>query len=152
MNTVYYFLQSLPESMGLIALSLAIAQVPLRWGRILIGGIIISVISYIIRTLPVTFGFHIPVMIFVLFLLIVKFTNVTPSRTVIAVFSSFFALAMLEYLVSSIFFACSHLDAQQSFANKGLWAALGITQDFILIVLALVIPRFLKPSEVAWEK
>ncbi|MEN6327982.1 MAG: hypothetical protein ABFD18_17455 [Syntrophomonas sp.] len=151
MTTFYYFLQSLPESMGLIALSLAITKVPLRWGRILLGGVIISVISYIIRSLPVTFGFHMPVMLFVLFVLIVKSTNIPPSHTIIALFSGFFTLALLEYLISSAFFAYTHMDPNNAMANETLWTSLGVIQAIILNIIALVVQHFLKPVEASWK-
>jgi hypothetical protein len=147
MSIFYFFLQSIPESMGIVALSLALARVPLRWGHIFIGGLLLSVISYIIRSLPVTFGFHLPVMIFVLFMLIVKLTNVTPSRTIIAVFTSILILALLEYLVSGAFFAYTHMDPEQALANEKLWCALGVTQAMILNIIALIVARFLKPTE-----
>lgn len=152
MTTFYYFLQSLPESMGLIAMSLVLAKVPLRWGRILLGGAVISVVSYIIRALPVTFGLHMPVMIFILFMFINRLTNVKPSRTVLAVFSSFFVLAVLEYLVSTAFFAITHMDSTEALANETLWSYIGLIQSTLLIVIAVLLSRFFKPVQGAWKK
>lgn len=152
MDTFYYFIQSLPESMGLLALSLAFARVPLRWGRILLGGAIISVVSYIIRALPVTFGFHLPVMLFLLFLFIVKFTMVKPSRAVLAVFSSFFAIALLEYLVTTSFCTVTGLDPNQAMANEVLWSKVGIFQAALLNIIALIVSYVLKPVRESWKK
>ena len=147
MSIFLFFIQSIPESMGIIALSLALARAPLRWGHIFIGGLLLAVISYIIRALPVTFGLHLPVMIFVLFLLIVKLTNLTPSKTIVVVFTSFFTLALLEYLVSGTFFAYTHMDPEQALAHEKLWSALGVTQAMILNIIALIVAHFLKPTE-----
>jgi uncharacterized membrane protein YvlD (DUF360 family) len=152
MSLFYYFIQSIPESMGLFALSLAFARVPLRWRRIFIGGAILSIISYIIRALPVTFGFHIPIMLFLLFIFIVNLTKVKPSSTVLAVFASFFTLALLEYLVSSAFFAYTHMEPNEALANEALWAKVGVFQAAILNLLALSASRFLKPIRGAWRK
>jgi hypothetical protein len=151
MSIFYFFLQAIPESMGITALTLAITRVPLRWGHILIGGTLIAGVSYFIRALPVTFGFHLPVMIFVLFMLVIKFTNVTPSKTIIAVFTSVVTLALLEYLVSSVFLAYSHMDAAQALKNENLWTTMGVIQAIILNIIALVVPRFLKPNEEGWK-
>jgi hypothetical protein len=131
---------------------LAVARVPLRWGYIFIIGILIPVVSYIIRALPVTFGFHLPVVIFLLFILMLKFTNLTPSRTIIAVFTSLATLTLLEYLVTSVFFAYTHMDYQSAMANEGLWAAVGVFQSGILNIIAFVVPHFLKPTEGAWKR
>lgn len=152
MNTFYFFLQGIPECMGITALSLAVARVQLRWGYIFLGALLLSVVSFVIRSLPVTFGFHLPVVIFLLFILMVRFTNLSPSRTIIAVFSSFVALALLEYTISGIFFAYSHIDAQQVIADERLWAALGVTQAIILNIIALAVSHFLKPTEGVWKR
>lgn len=152
METFYYFIQSLPECAGLFALSLALAKVPLRWGRIVAGAAIISVTSFIIRSLPVTFGFHMPVMIFVLFILVVKWTNVKPSRAVLSVFSSFLVLALLEYLVSTAFFAVSRISPNHALADEPLWACVGVIQSTILILIAVVVQRFFRPIWGSWKK
>jgi hypothetical protein len=151
MDILYFFIQSIPESMGLVAMSLALGRVSQKWGHIFIGGALIAVIAYIVRSLQGTFGFHLPVMIFVLFILLVKFTTLKPSRAIIAVFTSFFTLALLEYLVSGAFFAYSHMDPQQVLADLPLWTALGIVQAVLLNVIAVILARFLKPSKGAWK-
>jgi hypothetical protein len=147
MSIFYFFIQSIPESMGIIALCFALARVPLRWGQFFIGGLLLAVISYIIRSLPVTFGLHLPVMIFVLFVLIIRFTKLTPSKTIVVVFTSFFSLALLEYLVSGTFFAYTHMDPEKALANEKLWSALGVAQAMILNIIALIVAHFLKPTE-----
>jgi hypothetical protein len=152
MDTLYYFLQSFPECAGVIALSLALARVPLRWGRILLGSAFISLICFGIRALPVTFGLHLPISIFIIFLLIIKLTKTVPSRAIISVFASFFALALLEYLVSTVFFALTHIDPNQALADESLWTMVGVIQDAVLIIIALVVPHFLKPNQGAWER
>lgn len=151
MNVFYFFLQGIPECMGMVALSLAYARVPLRWGYILIAGVFIAILNYLIRSLPLTFGFHIPIMIFITYFLIVKLTKSTLSRTIIAVFSSFVTLALLEYFVSNTFFSLSKTDPQDVIANEGLWAAIGVVQAFILNMIALLIARLMKPTDGAWK-
>ena len=151
MSTFYYFIQSVPECMGLIALSLAFAQVPLCWGRIFLGGALLSLLTFGIRALPVTFGFHLPISIFVMFLLIVKLTQAPPSRAIIAVFSSFFALALLELIISNVYFAFTHMTYQQAIEHQASWAAVGVFQAFILNIIALIVARFFKSTRRAWK-
>lgn len=152
MSPFYYFIQSIPESIGLVALSLAFARVSLRWGRILIGGVLISIVSYIIRSLPFTFGFHLPVMIFVLFLYMIKLTNVKSSRAVMVIFGSFLTLMSLEYVVTNVFLAISQMDLNEALDHQAMWAALGIFQTAILNGIALVVSRYLKPVQELWKK
>jgi len=152
MTTFFYFLQAIPECMGIVALSLALACVPLRWGRILIGGIFFASLIYIIRSLPVTFGLHLPIGMFILFLAIIYLTDIKPSRTIIAVFTSFMILTLLEFTISRSFFAFTHLDPEQIPSYEGLWAAVGVAQSIILIMIALLVPRYLRPAQEAWKK
>jgi hypothetical protein len=151
MSTFYYFVQSVPECMGLIALSLAFAQVPLRWGRIFLGGAFLSLLTFGIRALPVNFGFHLPISILVIFLLIVKLAQVPPSRTIISVFAGFFILVLLEMVVSYSYFAFTHMNYQQAMANEGAWAAVGVLQSIILNIIALIVARFFKSTRRAWK-
>ncbi len=150
-SAFYFFLQGIPECMGVVALSLAYAKVPLRWGYIVISAVFLVVINYFIRSLPLTFGFHLPVMMFIIYLLIVKFTNSTLSRTIIAVFSSVATLALLEFVVSNVYFSISTLEPQDVIANERLWAIIGVVQAAILNITALIVARIIKPNEGAWK-
>jgi len=76
MSLFYFFVQGIPECMGMVAMSLAYARVPLRWGLIFITGIVIAIINYLIRTLPFTFGFHLPIVMFLVIIIIIRLTNV----------------------------------------------------------------------------
>lgn len=151
MSTFYYFIQSVPECMGLIALSLAFAQVPLCWGRIFLGGVLLSLLTFGIRALPVNFGFHLPISILVIFLLIVKLTHVPPSRTIISVFASFFILVLLEMVVSYSYFAITHMTFQEAMADEAAWAIVGVSQAIILNIIALIVARFFKSTRRAWK-
>lgn len=132
-------------------MSLAYARVPLRWRYIFVAGALLAGVNYFIRALPFTFGFHIPIMMFIVYFLIIKFTKVTLSRTIIALFSSLATMALLEYVVSNTSFALINLDPQDIIADKRLWAIIGIVQAVILNMIALLVARILKPVEGAWR-
>lgn len=53
-----FFLQSIPESVGAFALSLALAKVPLRWGRVIVVGAMLSLIIFGIRATALPAGLH----------------------------------------------------------------------------------------------
>jgi len=151
-SAFYFFLQGIPECVGLLALSLALARAPLRWGHILYGGIFLTTVNYVIRSLPVTFGFHLPVVIFLIFLLITKFTTIKPSKAIVAILSSLVVFALLEYCISTAYFAVSHADPQQVIGNQGLWAIIGLFQAGIYNMIALAAAHFIKPTEGLWVK
>ncbi|MGI5911582.1 MAG: hypothetical protein ACOX6E_03240 [Syntrophomonadaceae bacterium] len=152
MAIFYFFLQSIPECVGLIAISLAVGRVPLRWGHILLGGIVVSIVTFIIRSFQFSFGLHLPIAIFLIFLLIYKSTLLAQSKIIIAVFSSFVILAVAELLISKTFFAITQMEPSQAFANTQLWSLVGLVQAILLMVIAVVIAHFRKPNEGAWKK
>jgi len=137
--------------MGMVALTLAYARVPLRWGFIFIAAVLLAVVNYLIRSLPFTFGFHIPVMMFINYFLIIKFTKSTLSRTILAVFSGLATVAFVEFLVSNTSFALINRDPQDIIADERLWAIIGIVQAAILNMIALFVARVMKPLEGAWR-
>ncbi|NLW45705.1 MAG: hypothetical protein GXY92_11090 [Syntrophomonadaceae bacterium] len=151
MSLFYFFVQGIPECMGMVALTLAYARVPLRWGFIFIAAVLLAVVNYLIRSLPFTFGFHIPVMMFINYFLIIKFTKSTLSRTILAVFSGLATVAFVEFLVSNTSFALINRDPQDIIADERLWAIIGIVQAAILNMIALFVARVMKPLEGAWR-
>jgi hypothetical protein len=151
MSTLYFFLQAIPECMGVIALSLAFAQVPLRWGLILKAGSVLSLINYGMRKLPLDFGVHIPVSILLIFLLIIRLTTAPASRAIISVFSGFITLVIIEMAVSSTFFAYTHMTYVQAVKHEGLWCAVGVFQSIILGLIAIIAARLFKSSRSDWK-
>ncbi len=141
-----FCVQGIPEMMGIMACSLALARVTLRWGVILaFAGILVSVI-YMIRHMPVTFGLHTVAAILLCALLIVWFTMALPSASFIAVFATYAVLAVLEVSIYELF---------GRFINIGssylVFKLIGLPQGVILIVIALVIPRYRKPLAGMWR-
>lgn len=91
-----FLLQGIPESAGIIACSLALARVELRWGVILTASVILTLFIYTIRNMPLTFGLHTVASILISAVFIAKATKVPPSRSFMAVLTGFVILAMFE--------------------------------------------------------
>lgn len=152
MDISYYFLQSIPEEMGVIALSLAVARIPLRWQRIILLAVVLSVITFIIRALPLTFGFHLPLSLLLILLFMVKTTSVSTSRCIMAIFISVFVLAVLEFLVGLMLSGLVDISPQKAIANESLWACIGIGQAVLLNLAAIVTAKIRKPLKDVWVR
>lgn len=149
---LFFLLQGIPESSGIIALSLAILRVSLRWKRIIAAGTVFALIIFAVRSLPFTFGIHTAVAIFILVTAINKFTHMPVTRSFIAVLASFITVALFEIAINETFFAVTKLDPNAVITgNIPLWKLLGLPQGFLLIFFALLISRFKKPQESAWR-
>jgi uncharacterized membrane protein YvlD (DUF360 family) len=81
----------------------------------------------------------------------IKLTSIRPSRIIIAIFSSFLILALLEVVVSNVYFSFTHMTYQQAVTQQASWAAVGVLQSILLNVIALIAARFIKSFEGAWK-
>lgn len=143
-SSIYSFLQAAPESAGLIALSLALAGVPLCWGRILVFGSIMTLLVLLIRSLPVSFGLHIIVGILLIVIYLIKTTNVRPVNCFFAVFVSYTTLAVLELIAWKIILSMG-VDPELLLVNPA-WKLLGLIQVMPLILLAIITSKLKKPA------
>ena len=146
-----FLLSGTPETMGLIALNLALARVPLRWGRVAVVGLVFTVVVYLIRSLPIPFGIHTIVGALLIVLFINYATKVTMSKALLISFMSLVALAAIEMLVMEPYFAITGLSfetATSSFAHR---VTLGLLQGGLLSLGAVLTQKFLKPEQGAWK-
>ena len=147
-----FLLQGIPESSGYFALSLALLRVPLRWKRIIAAGTVLALVFFTVRSLPLTFGFHTAVGIFLLVVAINRATHLPVTRIFIAVLVSFSILILLELVMMEIFFAATKIDPNAAITgNNLLWKLSGLPQAFLLNIFALLISKYKKPQEGAWK-
>jgi len=150
-KVLLFFLQGIPEVTGTIALSLAFAGVPLRWGIITAVGTVLTIITYIIRLLPLTFGLHTVATALLLAFFIAKTTRISSVKSIIAAFMSFATLLMLELAINKLFFAVTKLDPQVVISNNFLWKLIGLPQAILMILFAVLVSKFKKPDGEAWK-
>lgn len=146
-----FLMQGIPELIGVISLSLALAGVQFNWVRIILAGTVFSIVMFIIRELPVTFGLHTVACIFLLVVFIAKTTRIPPSRIFIAVIASFVTLAVLELTIHELFFAIMKLNFQAVQSHYLLWTLVSLPQAVLLIAIAALISKFKKPNQGAWR-
>ncbi len=144
-------MQGIPEFSGIIALSLALARVPLRWERIIAAGAALAVIIYFIRTLSFAVGLHTIASLLLAVVLITTATYVPPTKAFVVVSVSIITLAFMELILLKIFFALVKLEPQQVMSNVLYWKLLTLPQAVIMILIALMVPQFMKPEQGAWK-
>ncbi|MTI85830.1 MAG: hypothetical protein FH756_18520 [Firmicutes bacterium] len=152
MESLLFFLQGIPESAGIVAVSLAVARVPLRWGRILLIGALLALLIFMIRALPFTFGLHTMVMLLLTVLFITKTTYTSLTKSFVAVFASALLLATLEILLHEFFFSLIGLETQKIVSDYLIWKLIGLPQAFLMLIVSILISWFYKPFESAWKK
>lgn len=150
-KTLLFLLQGIPELSGELALSLALAGVSLRWGIIVAAGTGLALLIYVIRLLPFTFGIHTVIGILIMILLIKIATRVKTTTCFIVVFATFATLAALEFFISELFFSVIKLDPQSVISNNLLWKLIGLPQAISMIIIALLVSKYKKPTEGMWK-
>lgn len=146
-----FLLQGIPESSGIVALSLTLAKVPLHWGRIIAAGTVLAVITFYIRSSSFATGFHTVACLLLTVIMITIATRVPPPKAFVVVLISAVILAFVELIIHEILFSLMKLDPQQVIENDVLWTLFGLPQDAILILIALLTPRFMKPRQDVWK-
>lgn len=150
-SNLLFFVQGIPEMAGLIALSLALAGVPLHWGKIAGIGTFLAVVVFLIRALPIAFGLHMIAGALLAVIIIAKGTSVSPTKSFLVVFASGIILSFLELIIHEPLFALTHLDVQAVVENDLLWTLLGLPQAIILLLLAVLVSRFRKSVHDEWR-
>lgn len=150
-QTLLFFLKGVPEITGVVACSLALARVRLRWRIILPFACILAVVIYIIRNMPVTFGLHTVISILLCALFIARFTKVPPSASFTVVFASYAILALLELSIYELTGKLFNIETSYLMSNHITQFLTGVPQTVIMIAIALGITKYRKPLEGLWK-
>jgi len=147
----FFILQGIPEMAGLVGLSLALAGIPLHWGRILTASTLLALVIYLIRVIPGAFGLHSIAGLLLLIYLMVRSTSIRPSVIIIAVFISYTILAVLEMTIHEAFFFFTNMELADIIPNHLLWLGIGMPQAVLLILFALLASKLKQPQRGAWK-
>ncbi len=150
MNFIF-FLQGIPETIGTIALSLAMARIPIRWGPVVLAGSLISVTGCIIKWLPVTLGLHSIAMLLLTTFFILKATRVSSAKGFITITASVAILIFLEIMIHLSLVNFTDLDLKNIEQDSLLWFLIGLPQAIILFIIALIVRRIKEPVPGGWK-
>ncbi len=151
MNTAIFLLQGIPETIGILALSLTLARIPLRWLPISIGGAIISIISSTIRLLPFALGLHTVALLLMCVFFIAKATSVSTSKSFIVAISGVITLIFFEIVIHLSIVKLTTLNLEAIPNDSLLWLLIGMPQAIAMLVLAILVSRIKKPITNGWK-
>lgn len=147
-----FLLEGIPESSLIIALSLALARVPLRWISIISFGTVLTVVIFFIRTMQFAMGLHFIVSLLLSVVFITTMTKVPPTKGFVVVSASSLVLAALELIVNGVLLPLFMIDPEIVSGNDLQWALLGLPQLAVMVLITLLVTRFNKPEQDAWKK
>ncbi|TYO96497.1 hypothetical protein [Desulfallas thermosapovorans] len=151
LQTLLFFTQGIPECTGLLACTLALVRVEIRWKIVITTAVVFTGIIYIIRNLPVTFGLHTVVAILIYAVFISKATRVPPSISFMAVFITVAVLLFVEARISELFRALLSNEITIMLSAYSLWQLTGLPQGILLIAGAILISKYRKPVDDMWR-
>ncbi len=150
MKLLMFFLQGIPESMGVVAVSLALAAVPLRWRIIATSGSVLALILFTLRSLPLTFGIHTIAGLLLVVIFLNYTTTVSTSKALLVSVITLGMLAIMEILVLEPYFALTHLTLEEAQSNVMQWSLLGLLQALLLNLVAILISVVRKEKKDEW--
>ncbi|MFZ5942872.1 MAG: hypothetical protein ACOYVD_02095 [Bacillota bacterium] len=97
---VWLFL-GVPENIFLVYLALVLSKSKLNIKVIITFGVILSLSSYLIRLMPVTFGVHTIIAIGLLFFIVSKYGEVSINKAIVVSISTILILIIVETISTS---------------------------------------------------
>lgn len=148
---IIFFLQGLPETIGVVALSLALQRVPLKWKYILPFSLVLTIFIFVIRSLPVALGIHTVGAILLLVFFMVKFTRVPSTKCFTAIFMSLSFLTFLEFIIHEPLLWVLDWSLHEILSKDTIWMLVGLPQAAVMVISALCIARLRKSDSGAWR-
>lgn len=135
MSWTNFLIQGIPESIAVIAFCFALLNLELQWPKIIKLGVALAAASFLVRILPLPFGVHTIILIFVIAGIVAYYGQ---TKLVLAFRTSIITaitMAMAEILCNEVFLRKLDLTIDQVYEKKLLWPLMGLPQ--VLLVLAL---------------
>jgi len=126
---------SIPEAIVLLALGLTLMGVPLRWGKIVVIAIILSIISYFSRELPLVYGFHTVIYLISYTFLVMAFFRVPLQITATAGLISIIAIVAIESIYCPLIIWLTGKPIQEIWSETFLRVLIPVPE---LLVMALI--------------
>lgn len=142
-SLIEFFIRAIPESLIFVWASYALSRTKLQYNRYFLSVILMSIIAFGIRFLPIQYGANIPLGIAVLVIInavvnkikIIKSIFVTLSVYIIEMISEIINLLMIKYIF--------RVDTEYVFSHPLIKTLYGLPSLLLLIVLIFIIKTLL---------
>lgn len=135
-------LQGVPEQIAVIILAFLIAKVPLKWNRVLLIAIAQAFCAYVVRLLPIPFGIHTILLIFILFIILTWLSKGDVGLAFVASSLSFLVLVIFEFSCMSLFMFIFGLTPETLFNDLAIRIIVGEPQVLLLFISAFLLNKF----------
>ncbi|HBW35112.1 MAG TPA: hypothetical protein DEF89_07035 [Desulfosporosinus sp.] len=140
-------LQGIPEETALVTLAYVIAKIPLKWERIILFGIVLALISYVMRLFTIPFGIHTIIQIMLLFSVLTWIGKGDFSLSLIASLLSFLVLAIVEFVCLSLLMPVFGVTPETLFSNLVIRIAITEPQVFLMFISAYLLNKLIQKRQ-----
>lgn len=135
--------QGIPEITAIVILAFVIAEIPLKWYKAFLIGTILAFCMYVVRLLPIPFGFHSILLLFLLFIVLTKSSEGDVGLSFIASSLSSLTLAIYEFGCISLIMYIFEFTPETLFKNPVMIIVVGEPQVILLLVTACLVNKFM---------
>lgn len=146
MPLISLILQGIPETIGLAALFHAMLKQKLVWKQLIFLGILVGIITYFIRLLPISPGVHTFILIIIWTGILRILTKKKLTKLFLVVFMGIAVLAVAEIVFNQILFSLLNTSYEDAMNQPVIWSLLGLPQVLLLFLLAFFLNRNNKTS------
>lgn len=134
-------LQGILETLGVLAMSVVIAGKEIKWERLLPVSLLVSLITYLVKSFQTHMGLNTIVGLTILLLFLWKRYELKLLSAFTGMIVSFLILGLLEIAFNIVFFQVIELNQVLYENTPMLWSLIGIPQGLVLNLLAFIISR-----------
>lgn len=133
-----WLMQGIPEIMGVYLLARSFAICPVNWKGTFKGGLLLSILIYLIRFLPFTVGVHSLLAIALLSFLLILLEKIEIMKSVVISVITFFLLLIFEFAFNTLIISYGWVTYEQINSNAYIWIVTGYPQIIYLFGLAWI--------------
>ncbi len=141
-HLITLFLQYIPESITLVFVALVLLRLKVKHTKIFGIGIIMGITTFVIRLLPVSFGFHTVLSLILLTAALSLICKTNGFKTFIAALKTYILLAVIEMVSINSFIYLTGYTIEDMGQNPIIRTLAVLPQIIILFTVGLLIKRF----------
>ncbi|ABR47485.1 hypothetical protein Amet_1280 [Alkaliphilus metalliredigens QYMF] len=137
------FLRTIPEGIILVLVGYMILNKPLEKQKICITGVILGISTYFVRMLPINFGIHMILILFVYMFLLHKINIMNFYKAVTAGIVSFIFIAISEWIMLVFYIGVLGMSTEKVLDQSLSSILLGLPSLVLLFCMGMLVQKII---------
>lgn len=135
--------QGIPETVAVVTLAFVIAGIPLKWNKVLLIGTVLALCAYVVRLFPIPFGLHTILLLFILFIVLIRLSKGDASLSFMASLVSYLMLVIFEFCCIALSVHILRSTPEILFNDLIMRIVVGEPQVLLLLISAFLINKLI---------